>query len=249
MMTKIQFRATGARWVRILFAAAVTLPLIIANAAATVFTIDFESEAPGPSADSVLINTGGVDFIFAPFPTGKIAVFDPETAGTSTFPRLHPSSRSLGASDAEGLGALVMGALQGPLTSLSFEIGFDVPADVTELFDTPVTSPTVALLFGVIDGSITPDLDSVVVLELNRNYLVDQTISYSGAPHKAFIVVFAIPTVPDEPSLLGYKPIIGPAIVIDNVRFEIADAVPTPAALPLLIAGLAGLGLARRRWR
>ncbi|MBL8701418.1 MAG: PEP-CTERM sorting domain-containing protein [Alphaproteobacteria bacterium] len=250
MITRIGSRTTGASWLHTLFAVAVALPLLATGAAAAVFTIDFESEPADSTPDSFyFVDAGGLDFAFTGLPTGLIAIIDPGAVGTSLFPRLHPSNRTLAASFTDGLGALVMGSRL-PIASLSFEIGFDIPEGTTELGDLVVTSPTVALLFALIDDTATPDLSSMVVLPLNRNFLVDQTLAYAGAPHQAFLVVFAIPAAPDDPEdlrLLGYRPIASPAIVIDNLSFEIADAVPAPATLPALAAGLAGLGLARRR--
>jgi PEP-CTERM motif-containing protein len=83
-------------------------------------------------------------------------------------------------------------------------------------------------------------------LAMNRNDVMDQTISFSGVLFDH--VTFAYTNSSFSPFTGGPGTNTGLIEVVDNIRYEPANApVPEPGSLLLLGAGLAGLRYSRRR--
>ncbi|MEL6875069.1 MAG: PEPxxWA-CTERM sorting domain-containing protein [Pseudomonadota bacterium] len=132
----------------------------------------------------------------------------------------------------DGNGNFILGAIASGANHLSLEFGNDDPG-----FTNPGDLATLQLFSGAIL------LDTVTVL-LNRDDMMNQTISYSGAAFDNFS--FAYTDAAGNPFTGGGGAAVGLIEVIDNINFA---AVPEPATWAFMIFGFGAIGGAMRRQR
>lgn len=205
------------------FAMAAGMALWAAGAHAA--TIDFNATPAGEKSNPfVARGQPGITF-FSFAPDGLSVVTRPEGDGT-------PGLLIAG----EDNGNFLFAAFDAPVTSVSLSFGNDDPARSAE--------GDVAVLFALDAGGNLLGLSTVV---LNRNDLLDQTITYSGAPFAGFAFAFDAPDL--MRGITGPGPDgVGLSELIDNIVFEPA-AVPGPAASLLLALGLGFAGWLRANRR
>ena len=184
-------------------------------------TIDFESTPDGPVAEST--NIGGILFSTALGTGLQIGNFAPQTIGKGLLVE--------GDTD----GNFLKGVITGGASFLQLSFGNDDPS-----FTNAGDLATLKLYSGAV-------LRDTITLLLNRDDVMNQTISYSGA-FDTF--TFAYTNAQGSPFTGGGSAFTGLIEAVDNVTY-LKGAVPEPASWALMLSGmaLAGMGLRRARRR
>lgn len=192
------------------FAATAAMTLLAGTASAV--TIDFESDPSGArndgfqSVDSSIVSFSDTD-------GSSMAIFD--------F-----------GSQSDGQGLAVYGddpsKLQMDFTQSISSIGLDFGND-----DSCCVGPGgLAVLEGYFNGVLV----GTATVALNRNDIMDQSISFAGGIMDRAVFYYAEANG-NAANLTE---------IVDNITFNVAP-VPLPAGMPLLLAGLGGMGLLARR--
>jgi hypothetical protein len=197
----------------LLLASAVLAAALAAPASAQV--IDFESTPVGVLAEGTTI--GGITFTSA---TGSYLYVGSFAEG---------DGRSLGVWD-DGNGNYLRGAIAGGSNFLSLDFGNDDPG---------YTTLTDLATLRVFSGATLVD---TVTMALNRDDLMNQTISYSGSFFDNF--EFAYTNAAGAPFTGGNGFNTGLIEIVDNIRF--GAAVPEPATWLMLFLGFGFIGFSMR---
>jgi hypothetical protein len=199
--------------------AASVIGVAFAAPASAATTIDFESETPGTVAQGT--NIGGITFTTANGDGLQIGDFGSQGDGLSL------------AVFSDSDGNFLQGALDLAASAISFEFGNDDPR-FTNIGDLA----TLEVFFGA-------SLIDTVTVSLNRDDLMNQTISYSGGTFDNF--TFAYTDAAGAPFTGGGTAATGLIEIVDN--FQVGGAVPEPSTWAMLLLGFFGIGGALRRRR
>ena len=189
-------------------------------------TINFDATPEGDKTNP-FVAVGEPGITFFGFVPDSLSVVDRPVEGNGT-----PGLLIAG----EDNGNFLFAQFDVPATSVSFDFGNDDPLFSIE--------GDVAVLFAL---DAAGELLGISTVVLNRNDLMDQTISYSGAPFASFAFAFDAPdllTARTGPGTAG----VGLSELIDNIVFEPVQ-VPESGAAGVMLLGLGLLGGSLRRRR
>jgi hypothetical protein len=205
-------------------ATAATLAFGAAAQAATLVTIDFEEEASGVKAEGYsAADYADLDFftdLGAGLETGNFGV---QSDGVGLLARNDTN------------GNFIVGVFNdGPHAFLSLDFGNDDP-----FFTIPGQRAVLTVYLGAA-------LVGQTFVVMNRNDIMDQTIGFNFGPFDNF--TFAYTDAAGNPFTGGPGTNVGLIEVVDNITFDVADAVvPEPATWAMMILGFGGVGATLRR--
>jgi hypothetical protein len=198
--------------------AGAALAAVPANAA----IVDFNATPTGSLAEGT--NIGGI--VFTTALGGGLSV---DNFGDQS----NNSQALIVSSDTDG--NFLRGAIAGSATALSLDFGnddgsFSIPGDLAWL--------------NLYSGAT---LINTVTVALNRDDIMNQTISYSGAAFDNFS--FAYTNSAGSPFTGGGGTSIGLQEIVDNINFTpfIGGAVPEPSTWAMMLVGFGFMGFAMRR--
>lgn len=205
------------------FLAAASAALAISGtAAAATTTIDFSGDAAGVKAEGfVSSGYGGLAF-FTDLGAGiEVGDYSPQSSGKGLLVR----------NDSNG-NFLVGVFNDGGHTFMSLDFGNDDP-----FFTTVADRAVLTVYLGGVQVGQT-------IMALNRNDILDQTISFNGGLFDNF--TFAYLNAAGGPFTGGPGTNVGLIEVVDNVTFGV---VPEPSTWAMMILGVGGIGALLRRRR
>jgi hypothetical protein len=211
-----------------LFAAAAAAAAFVMTgpAQAALVTLDFESDATGVAAEGFAsTDYAGLAF-FTDLGAGlELGNFGVQSDGVGLLARNDTN------------GNFIKGVFSdGPHAFLSMDFGND---------DANFTIPGQRAVLTVYLGAALVGQTFVV---MNRNDIMDQTIGFNFGPFDNF--TFAYTDAAGNPFTGGPGTNVGLIEVIDNITFDVADAVvPEPATWAMMIMGFGGVGAILRRRR
>jgi hypothetical protein len=207
-------------------ATAATLAFGASAQAATLVTIDFTEDTGGVKAEGFsAVDYADLDF-FTDLGAGlEVGDFSPQSQGNGLLARNDTN------------GNFIKGVFNdGPHAFLSMDFGNDDP-----FFTIPGQRAVLTVYLGAA-------LVGQTFVVMNRNDVMDQTIGFNFGPFDNF--TFAYTDAAGNPFTGGPGTNVGLIEVIDNITFDVADAVvPEPATWAMMILGFGGVGATMRRRR